>query len=529
MPQNVVRNCHPHPTNSNGNGNDIGHTERRVVCKSDKGEEKCVIETRTRMKAPECEGHCTQTCTVTPIKLDTCGGPELNAEGPIPNFSGDARCIEKGSAQQPNVVTEETIFSGDFTSKLDEVSEYYQKKGWCPGEECSKVHVQQGGQKPHIKLDFVNGVLHQKFIFVQSSTELPVEPHECVIFNDGSKSSGCSRPEFRAYEETFQNIASVEFIVEDSEFDDCKQPGGGIKQSSLTPLLKIPEGPRMSSIFFSATGENIEKKPEADLWQKEWHQFSKEKELPETELRDTTVHAGGKYHIKRPSLEECNKYKHIKFQDFTSTWMSVTAKGIDLKKHIDFTTPVKDREEPRCVTEYATHIPISELPGLRNQNNLNYAAESGLKEVMQRLNGDPQPVAVLATRIASAMQQNTTSWVLANMAALYWRVIGRAAEALDCLKLALTTAPEKYRDISLISMANILHRAGYTNDAIVVTDMALGVSNQIAISHFTLANLYASKGRWDMAANFYGSTLNLQTTFQPAIQRYKSIICKFLT
>lgn len=59
--------------------------------------------------------------------------------------------------------------------------------------------LQQGGQKPHIKLDFVNGVLHQKLIFVQSPNDLPVEPHECVIFNDGSKSSGCNRPEYHAY------------------------------------------------------------------------------------------------------------------------------------------------------------------------------------------------------------------------------------------------------------------------------------------------------------------------------------------
>ena len=32
--------------------------------------------------------------------------------------------------------------SGDFSNKLDEVSEHYLKKGVCQGEECSQLRVQ---------------------------------------------------------------------------------------------------------------------------------------------------------------------------------------------------------------------------------------------------------------------------------------------------------------------------------------------------------------------------------------------------
>ena len=64
------------------------------------------------------------------------------------------------------------------------------------------VWFQQNGQMPHIKLDYVNGDIHQKLIFAQSPNEITVEAHECVIFNDGSKSSGCSRQEYRAYVST---------------------------------------------------------------------------------------------------------------------------------------------------------------------------------------------------------------------------------------------------------------------------------------------------------------------------------------
>ena len=32
--------------------------------------------------------------------------------------------------------------NSDFTGKLDEVAEYYERKGLCQGEECSQLRVQ---------------------------------------------------------------------------------------------------------------------------------------------------------------------------------------------------------------------------------------------------------------------------------------------------------------------------------------------------------------------------------------------------
>ena len=40
----------------------------------------------------------------------------------------------------------------------------------------------------------------------------------------------------------------------------------------------------------------------------------------------------------------------------------------------------------------------------------------------------------MATRIAFEMEKNTTSWVLSTAAGLYWRVKGRASEAVSCLR-----------------------------------------------------------------------------------------------
>ncbi len=44
-------------------------------------------------------------------------------------------------------------------------------------------------------------------------------------------------------------------------------------------------------------------------------------------------------------------------------------------------------------------------------------------------------------------------------------------------------------------MANILHRAGVPNDALVVTNMALEISPKFVVIHFTMANIYVTKAR----------------------------------
>ena len=58
------------------------------------------------------------------------------------------------------------------------------------------------------------------------------------------------------------------------------------------------------------------------------------------------------------------------------------------------------------------------------------------------------------------MDQNATSWVVSTAAALYWRVVGHAHEAVNCLRSALYHAPDRMKDIPLLSLANILHRQG---------------------------------------------------------------------
>uniref|UniRef100_A0A0B7BGE5 Tetratricopeptide repeat protein 17 n=1 Tax=Arion vulgaris TaxID=1028688 RepID=A0A0B7BGE5_9EUPU len=181
-PANSHSNCQPKPA----------ETESRVICKTENSEEKCIIETRSRNRIADCNGQCTQTCTITPIKVDGCSG-DISLENTL-----IGHCSGKGGKQFSSE-QDDMLFSADFTSKLDEVSDYYEKRGLCEGDACSHLRV-QGTQRPHTKLEYVEGVLKHQLIFLQvAPSEMQIDADDCIIFNDGTKSAGCNREEFRTY------------------------------------------------------------------------------------------------------------------------------------------------------------------------------------------------------------------------------------------------------------------------------------------------------------------------------------------
>ena len=70
------------------------------------------------------------------------------------------------------------------------------------------------------------------------------------------------------------------------------------------------------------------------------------------------------------------------------------------------------------------------------------------------------------------------NWALFNIASLYWRVMGDARNALECLRRALHYAPDRARDVGLIGMANVLHGLGALNDAVIVSRAALDIKTE---------------------------------------------------
>jgi hypothetical protein len=47
--------------------------------------------------------------------------------------------------------------------------------------------------------------------------------------------------------------------------------------------------------------------------------------------------------------------------------------------------------------------------------------------------------------------------------------------------------------VALLSIANVLHRAGFLNDAIVAASYSMDLSPGLVVGHFNMANLYAAK------------------------------------
>lgn len=413
------------------------------------------------------------------------------------------------------------------------------------GEDCTKAKVQQ--TPPHIKLEFINGQLFQKLIFAQSPNELTVRPEECVIFNDGTKSDGCSRPEFRAYVKQFHDLnnnpeAVTLFInghvtkilpiqmkpgsLKDhlhiqigrpSKKDGANLKVGGAKSKEEGSIEKVPPFQAHIVINNPQEGEAIEgKELKREIMQ-----------LADEDLPDTLKYIGIRFHLPIPKAEECKKMPKLDLQKFSSTWLSLSVKKINIGQHIDFKAKVNKDEhnEPMCSYEIPATVVVDELPGVHHRNQLNYHAETGLREVLQRIGGKQESVQVMGTRIAKALKKNETSWIIANIAGLYWRVKGDANRAIECLRVAVHSAPKHSKDVALLSIANVLHRAGFLNDAIVAASYSMDLSPGLVVGHFNMANLYAAKGQWDLAAMFYESTLGLQSTFEPAKQRLRLINC----
>ena len=83
------------------------------------------------------------------------------------------------------------------------------------------------------------------------------------------------------------------------------------------------------------------------------------------------------------------------------------------------------------------------------------------------------------------------------------RIRGNAELALDCLSHALYHAPLEMRDTPLVGLANVMHRAGLHNDALIAANLALEISPRVVVTHFTIANIYSSKIDWEKAKLFY--------------------------
>jgi tetratricopeptide (TPR) repeat protein len=231
-----------------------------------------------------------------------------------------------------------------------------------------------------------------------------------------------------------------------------------------------------------------------------------------------------------PTLEDCKRKPPPQFMVFTSTWLSVTAKKINITDYMDFNSSIDGYSLlPICELDFElSSVTLNHLQGMNKPPLLDYIAERGLEEVLCKLSGSFTPMEDMATRMKLAMMKNTSNWVVSNLAALYWRIVGDGQQSLKCLKHALHYAPSHNKDVAYVSIANVLYRSGYYEDAGTAMQLALETSPNLVVNHFTMANILAAQSFYHEAAGYYELVLYHQPEFGPASERLRASRCMII-
>ncbi|KAJ2950367.1 hypothetical protein O0L34_g8608 [Tuta absoluta] len=161
------------------------------------------------------------------------------------------------------------------------------------------------------------------------------------------------------------------------------------------------------------------------------------------------------------------------------------------------------------------------LEAMVNRENLSIHAELSLPELIAPV----MTVEQFGHWVATVLRRNSSSWLHYNMASLYWRVRGNAPKALECSRRAVHYAPREYKDIALLSMGTVLHRARRPEDAIIVLGAAVDHDPQSTEAHFVLAHAYAVLGEFNSSVNHYEETLKLDSGYDQAVKNRFGVFC----
>ncbi|XP_029638626.1 tetratricopeptide repeat protein 17 isoform X1 [Octopus sinensis] len=250
--------------------------------------------------------------------------------------------------------------------------------------------------------------------------------------------------------------------------------------------------------------------------------LSRKDEIDKSEDRDTDLEQ--RFYRSEPDCIAVGK-PLPEFDLYISTVLPLENKGIRQEEHIDFKAVPSNKPLPPDCTQvtdlhYSIHA-FEHLEGMKARKNLSGTAELGLKNAIpHRDNVDDY-----GNLIYEAMKKNKTSWVLFNMAAFYWRIKGDSYQVIECLRRALHYSPRMQKDVALISLANVLHRARYSNEAAIVVHAALDVSKELNVNHFTLGNIYAVLGEYNKSVICFENTLKIQPEFEAAAKRKHAVLC----
>ncbi|KAK6472728.1 tetratricopeptide repeat protein 17-like [Huso huso] len=216
---------------------------------------------------------------------------------------------------------------------------------------------------------------------------------------------------------------------------------------------------------------------------------------------------------------------------YDGTYISLESKDISPEDHVDHKSPLPlNLEKPNCTKvlelPYSIHA-FQHLRGVQERVNLTtplLSQEDSIFSCMSQRVG--RSMEEMGHRIHEALHLNSSSWVLYNMAAFYWRMKNEPRQVVECAVRALHLSPRQHKDIALVNMANVLHRAHFSADAAILVHTALDITSDLLTSHYTLGNIYAMLGEYNHSVLCYDHALQAKPGFEQALKRKHAVLCQ---
>lgn len=222
--------------------------------------------------------------------------------------------------------------------------------------------------------------------------------------------------------------------------------------------------------------------------------FQKKVEFEHREDKDSGTLIEEKLYATDPDCLKVGR-KVTSMAIFESTHSDFELYGIDLVREMLSADP-GDRE-PDCSQpplDFSMGT-FEHLAGMQGRFGLSMEPESSL----EKLTPADMDLKAFANWVGFNLERNATSWISFNLATLYYRILGNAAQALECCRRALQFSPREARTVALVNMGNILTHSHQQEDGIIVLHAAVDHTPNDPIAHYTLANSYALIGdlnRW---------------------------------
>ncbi|CAN9506647.1 unnamed protein product [Ophioblennius macclurei] len=216
---------------------------------------------------------------------------------------------------------------------------------------------------------------------------------------------------------------------------------------------------------------------------------------------------------------------------YDGTFIAIESKNISPEDFVDSRSALPpDLEKPDCAKvfelPYSIHA-FQHLRGVQERANLTSPLLSKEDPIFSSLSHKlGRSVDEVGHRIHQGLLRNSSSWVLYNMASFYWRMKNEPQRAVDCVVRALHFSPRQHKDIALVNMANVLHRAHFSADAAILAHAALDLTSDLFTSHYTLGNIYAMLGEYNHSVLCYEQALQAQPGFEQALRRKHAVLCQ---